>query len=903
MTAPLTLAFHQIAASDLPRVGGKGANLGEMARAGFPVPPGFCVTTEAFRRFMAGVPGASDLYVALDALAAGDIEGVRRLGEEVRRALQEAPIPPEVTAAVATELERMGSEHAYAVRSSATAEDLPSASFAGQHDTYLNVRGDRDLIERVRACWASLFTDRAILYRAQNGFPHRSVELSVVVQRMIFPDVAGILFTADPVTGSRRTVSIDASFGLGEALVSGLVSADLYKIDKKTGAVLEARIADKLIALRPAPGGGTVRENLSDEQRKARVLGDEQARALAELGARVEAHYGSPQDIEWGIAGNEIVLLQTRPITSLYPLPEPRPNDSALHVYFSFSHAQVMTDPMSPMGSSVWRLIFPFGKSGPGYNPLLCQAGGRLYADVTPLLRNRVSRKLFPKVLRAADQLASQAIAEIAQQKELFEGPGITGAMRPQTALRWLVPIFLKAQARLLFLPPEGAAETLSAQAETFMHEFRAKLASAPPGAERLQMAANVLDDLFNRAVLGVPPYILAGVLSKAIAGRLAGQAGAADINAIARGLAGNVTTEMDLAVGDLADAARKSPDIAQHLSGPDPGEALRRAREDRGSETFVMALDAFLERYGMRGPSEIDIARPRFRDEPGSLLKAVAGNLRQSEPGTHRAHHRKLAAEAEAAARRLVESAGEGPLGVLRGAIMRRMVRVARNLLPVREHPKFLLIKTLDLIRTTLLEEASALRASGRIDADADIFYLELPEVIAALRDPSADPSADIRAVIARRKADYARFQTMSPPRVLTSDGEALSAKHAGDSLPAGAIAGSPVSAGTVEGIARVILSPDKEILQRGEILIAPFTDPGWTPLFINAAGLVMEVGGLMTHGSVVAREYGIPAVVCVPDATKRIRTGQRIRVDGDLGYVQILEPEVAAADAASNP
>jgi pyruvate,water dikinase len=897
MTAPLTLAFDQIAASDLPRVGGKGANLGEMARAGFPVPPGFCVTTEAFRRFMAGVPGANDLYAALDALADGDIDGVRRLGEEVRRALQEAPIPPEITAAVATELERMGSEHAYAVRSSATAEDLPSASFAGQHDTYLNVRGDRDLIERVRACWASLFTDRAILYRAQNGFPHRSVELSVVVQRMIFPDVAGILFTADPVTGSRRTVSIDASFGLGEALVSGLVSADLYKIDKKTGAVLEARVADKLIALRPAPGGGTVRENLSDEQRKARVLSDEQARALAELGARVEAHYGSPQDIEWGIAGNEIVLLQTRPITSLYPLPEPRPNDSALHVYFSFSHAQVMTDPMSPMGSSVWRMIFPFGKSGPGYNPFLCQAGGRLYADVTPLLRNRVSRKIFPKVLRAADQLASQAIAEIAQQKELFEGPGITGAMRPQTALRWLLPIFLKAQARLLFLPPEGATETLSAQAETFMREFRAKLASAPPGAERLQVAATVLDDLFNRAVLGVPPYILAGVLSKAIAGRLAGQAGAADINAIARGLAGNVTTEMDLAVGDLADAARKSPDVAQHLSGPDPGEALRRAREDQSSETFVQALDAFLERYGMRGPSEIDIARPRFRDEPGSLLKVVAGNLRQSEPGTHRAHHQKLAADAESAARRLIESASEGPLGLLRGSIMRRMVRVARNLLPVREHPKFLLIKTLDLIRTTLLEEASSLRASGRIDADADIFYLELPEVIAALRDPSAD----IRAVIARRKADYARFHTMSPPRVLTSDGEALSAKHAGDSLPAGAIAGSPVSAGTVEGIARVILSPDKEILQRGEILIAPFTDPGWTPLFINAAGLVMEVGGLMTHGSVVAREYGIPAVVCVPDATKRIRTGQRIRVDGDLGYVQILEP--AAPDAASNP
>lgn len=895
MTAPLTLPFHQIAAPDLPRVGGKGANLGEMARAGFPVPPGFCVTTEAFRRFMAGVPRVDNLYASLDALAADDIEGVRHLGDEFRRTLHETPVPPEIASAVAAELTRAGGEHPHAVRSSATAEDLPSASFAGQHDTYLNVRGERDLIERVRACWASLFTDRAILYRAQNGFPHRSVELSVVVQRMVFPDVAGILFTADPVTGSRRIISIDASFGLGEALVSGLVSADLYKIDKSTGAVVEARIADKSIALRPAPGGGTVREDLPEEKRRARALTDEQARALAALGARVEAHYGSPQDIEWGILGNEIVLLQTRPITSLYPLPEPLPKDSALHVYFSFSHAQVMTDPMSPMGISVWRTLFPFGKSDPGYNPFLCQAGGRLYVDVTPLLRNRVSRKLIPKILGVADQLASNAIGELARRNELFEGPGITGAMSPKTALRWMLPIALRTPARLLFLPPEGSTKALSAQADAFLKEAREMLAAAPPGAERLQAAADLLEDLFYRGVFGVPPYVLGGAIAKAIAGRLAGIEGAADVNALARGLSGNVTTEMDLAVGDLADAARESPEFQNHLRDADPAEALRRAREDGASQAFINAWDEFLERYGMRAPSEIDIARPRFRDEPGPILKTVAGNLRQSEPGTHRAHHEKLAADAESAAARLIESASRGPLGALRSRIMRRMIRVTRNLLPVREHPKLLLIKTIDLIRNTVVNEASSLQAAGRLDDVEDIWFLELPELIAALRDPSAD----IRATIARRKADYARFRTMHPPRVLTSDGEALSANHARESLPAGAIAGSPVSSGKVEGIARVILSPHEEILHRGEILIAPFTDPGWTPLFINAAGLVMEVGGLMTHGSVVAREYGIPAVVCVPDATKRIRTGQRIRVDGDLGYVEILDPDGAEAPA----
>lgn len=897
MTAPLTLAFDQIAATDLPRVGGKGANLGEMARAGFPVPPGFCISTEAFRRFMAGVPESDELYASLDALSADDVEGVRRVGEEVRRALLAAPIPPAITGALSAELERMGKEHSYAVRSSATAEDLPYASFAGQHDTYLNVRGEANLVDRVRACWASLFTDRAILYRAQNGFPHRSVELSVVVQRMIFPDVAGILFTADPVTGSRRIISIDASYGLGEALVSGLVSADLYKIDKKTGAVVEARIADKKIALRPAPGGGTVREDLSDEQRRARVLSDEQARALAELGKRVEAHYGAPQDIEWGIAGNEIVLLQARPITSLFPIPEPRPKDDDLHVYFSFSHAQVMTDPMSPMGQSVWRLIFPFGREGRGYNPLMCHAGGRLYVDITLLLRNRVFRKVVPKALRGADQLAAQAIAEVTKQEGVFDGPGVGEAVRPQTALRRIVPLFAKAQARLLFVKPEGAAEDLSKMADEFLGEVRAKLAAAKPGADRLQMAADLIEDLFDRCVWVVPPYLIAGLLGSAIARRLAGPEGAADVTALGRGLVGNVTTEMDLAVGDLADAARAAPDLAAHLSGPEPLDAVRKANQIKGAQAFAEAWEAFLERYGMRGPSEIDIARPRFRDEPTPLLKTVAGNLRQGEPGTHRAHHKHLVSEAEAAGRRLIEAASKGPLGLVRGALMRRMVRVARNLLPVREHPKFLLIKTIDLMRATILEGASELLASRRIDAQDDIWYLELPELVAALRDPSAD----VRATIARRKADYERFRHMSPPRVLTSEGETISAKHAGESLPKGAIAGSPVSAGIVEGVARVILSPHEEILHRGEILIAPFTDPGWTPLFINAAGLVMEVGGLMTHGSVVAREYGIPAVVCVPDATKRIRTGQRIRVNGDLGYVEILEGEPAEVAASA--
>ncbi|HEY0092894.1 MAG TPA: PEP/pyruvate-binding domain-containing protein, partial [Archangium sp.] len=243
-TEPLILPFEHISAAELPRVGGKGANLGEMARAGFPVPPGFCVTTAAFDAFLAGCGELPALYAELEALDGKDVEAARRAAESMRAALGRAPLPPTVAEAVLATWRELGTEASWAVRSSATAEDLPDASFAGQQDTYLNIRGADALLDAVRRCWVSLFTDRAVLYRARSGFGHRGVKLSVVVQRMVLPEVSGILFTADPITGRRGAVSTDAGFGLGEALVSGLINADLYKVDKETGALLEVHVGD-----------------------------------------------------------------------------------------------------------------------------------------------------------------------------------------------------------------------------------------------------------------------------------------------------------------------------------------------------------------------------------------------------------------------------------------------------------------------------------------------------------------------------------------------------------------------------------------------------------------------------------------------------------------------------------
>ncbi|MEZ4710278.1 MAG: phosphoenolpyruvate synthase [Caldilineaceae bacterium] len=888
-TDQYVLPFTAISAADLPKVGGKGANLGEMTRAGFPVPPGFCVTTSAFRRFVENCADMDKLYGALDAVRADDLDRARAVGEQVRSQLANVPIPPDVADAVLGAWRDQGENDAYAVRSSATAEDLPDASFAGQQDTYLNIRGADALLENVRRCWISLFTDRAILYRVQNHFDHRDVLLSVVVQRMVLPQVSGILFTADPVSGNRCITTIDASYGLGEALVSGIVSADLYKVDKRLLREVDAIIADKQLAIRPLPAGGTVQETLTGPARTARVLTAEQAIALTQIGNRIESHYGKPQDIEWALADDDFYIVQSRPITSLYPLPAPQPTDGAPHFYMSFSHAQVMTDPMPPMGLSVWRLLFPFGKEAEpeAYNPLVTHAGGRLYVDMGPMLARALPRRIVPTMLENADPLIAAAIKQLLTRPEFR-----VEKMKPQRAsvhnlARWLRPLLFNAVANLFWRKPEGRAAAVNRWSDDFAGRIVKKLTAAQRGADRIAAARTVLGQAMMDVLPELAPNIAAGFMARALLARLLGnRVVSADIDALFRGLSGNVTTDMDLEVGDLADVARRSPALVDYLTSTPADQIWSGVRQIEGGADFLTALERFLDRYGMRGASEIDITRKRWRDDPTPLLQVIVGNLRQPTAGAHRAQHAAMTAEGEAAANRLVAAAAGGLFGPMRQRIVRRLTRVLRNLMAVREHPKFLLIQVLGEVRIAILEAGAILQKQQRLAQIEDVWFLDLNELIDVLHDPSDDP----RPRVAQRQADHARFWSMKPPRVMTSDGEIITVTISRDDLPEGALAGNPVSAGVVEGVAHVVTDPHTQVLSPGEILVAPFTDPGWTPLFINAAGLVMEVGGMMTHGSVVAREYGIPAVVGVLDATRRIETGQRIRVHGDQGYVEIL-------------
>src|SRR5918999_1818168 len=393
MTDSYVLGFQEIDQTQVAVVGGKGAHLGELSRIeGVRVPAGFCMTTDAFQRIMAEAPSIDERLDRLSRLKPDDREAIRALSAEIRRTLEGIAIPDDLAAAITRPLARLGERAAYAVRSSATAEDLPTASFAGQQDTYLNVVGPAPILQRVSRCWASLFTERAVTYRLRNGLDHRKVHMAVVVQQMVFPQATGILFTADPVTGNRKVASVEASFGLGEALVSGLVNPDVYQV--RDDGITTRTIGAKQLAVHASPAGGTQEQEIDPERRDQPALTDAQVVRLVQLGRRIEAHFGRPQDIEWCLVDDGFQIVQSRPITTLFPIPET--GDRENHVYVSVGHQQMMTDPMKPLGLSFWLMTT---------RAPMTEAGGRLFVDVTRPLASRAGRAGLLEGLGRSDPL------------------------------------------------------------------------------------------------------------------------------------------------------------------------------------------------------------------------------------------------------------------------------------------------------------------------------------------------------------------------------------------------------------------------------------------------------------------------------------------------------------------
>ncbi len=857
--------LQDVDATQVALVGGKGAHLGALSRIeGVRVPGGFCVTTEAFRRVMAGAPPVDDLLDRLSRVDADDREAVRTLSAQIRRAVEEIAVPDDLAAAITGALARSGERAAYAVRSSATAEDLPTASFAGQQDTYLNVIGPTAVLQHISRCWASLFTERAVVYRRRNGIDDRSVHMAVVVQQMAFPHASGILFTADPVTGDRKVATVDAGFGLGEALVSGLVNPDVFAV--RDGKVVTRAIAAKQRAVTALPAGGTREVAIDTQQQEQPALTDAQVVRLVELGRRIEAHFGRPQDIEWCLVDDGFRIVQSRPITTLFPVPES--GDGENHVYVSVGHGQMMTDPMKPLGFSMWQLTAMVP---------MHEAGGRLFVDVTGRLASPASRAGLLDALGKGDPLIRDALETVLDRGDFVPSLPDTGPAGP---------------------PPGGAPapiETDPAVVTSLIERSRVSIAALERDI-RTKSGPALFDFLLeafeeHKRVLSDPlsiQAIMAGMeatwwLNDKLQEWL-GEKNAADTLTLSA--PDNITSEMGLALLDVADVVRPLPEVVAYLQGVQDEGFLDGLAKLAGGAEARDAIEAYLDRYGMRCVGEIDITRPRWRERPSTLVPVILDNVRNFGPGAAARRFEQGRLRAQQKEQEVLSRLRALPDGHRKAEETRRMIDRVRTFIGYREYPKYGIISRYFVYKQALMEEAGRLVQAGVIPEPEDVFYLtfqELHEVVRANR-------LEDQQLVAQRKEAFRAYHALTPPRVLTSDGEALTGAYRRDDVPAGALVGVPVSAGTVEGRARVVLDMAEADLEAGDILVTAFTDPSWSPLFVGIAGLVTEVGGLMTHGAVIAREYGLPAVVGVERATLLIRDGQRIRVHGADGYVEIL-------------
>lgn len=845
------LYFHEIDKSMLPLVGGKGANLGEMTRAGFPVPKGFCLTTAVYDAFAEGL----------------QLENLS--GEKARSILGKRGLPARVEAQIHQALKEFPAGTLFSVRSSATAEDLPHASFAGQQDTYLNVRV-ADIAKAVKDCFISLYTDRAVSYRQQNGISKPS--MSVVVQEMVASDASGVMFTADPVSGNRTRLVIDAVFGLGEDIVSGLVSPDRIVYDRKSKSVLSKEVAKKEFAIRPAEGGETVREEIHSEEP---VLSDMEIRKLVVLGEALEDHYGQPQDVEWAIQDGDLYLLQTRAITSLYPVPTFE--DSKYHFLYNMGYQQMNPKAMPAMALDCFCGATNIrGDDLLKYKPgVFRPVGQHLFVDLSTVLWVKPLRKFYmQKASAIIDPYIGPAVEELLARGEKLHHPDPAFSKALTKAARAF-------PAANLSKDPAKTAEDMVAALKQRSDRAIAEINGADgPSAMQVIFKNCFIFDFFLGHFL---PTLLPSILALKHLQDVEAKTGCEGqfTKDIQIGNAGNAVTEMNLCLGDLADLAAGDAEIMGLLRGG--GEDLQEkllARED----AFGEAYRSFMDQYGFRCAGEIDVSQPRWREDPSTLIAQILAMAKDKEPGSHRKDYEEKNRRAFEQGEALIQEI-ERQLGGRAAKNARADLDRFRAYYPKREHLKYYWMRIFNAVRAKLLEIGETLVAEELIDSKEDIMHLHMRDVYEGLI-----AEIDLRPQVEQNRMEYNRVSRLTPPRILTSEGEVVMGSLSRDGLPEGALIGAGVSSGRVEGVAKVITDPAGASIEKGEILIAPFTDPGWTPLFVDAAAVVTEIGGALTHGAVVAREYGIPGVVGVTGATKRIRSGQRVRVDGTDGYVLVL-------------
>lgn len=837
MAECLVTRLHEVGRNDLPLVGGKGANLGELVRNGFPVPDGFVVTTRAYDQVVAGS--------SLDDLIAKELnrpDGGEPDGSVIRAAFAAVEIPDQVREAIVSAYAALGragrdADEAgvpVAVRSSATAEDLPSAAFAGQQDTYLNVTGVDALLDSVRACWGSLWTDRAIAYRRRLGLDSASVRIAVVVQRMVDPAVAGVMFTANPVTGARDETVVDASPGLGEAVVAGLVTPEHYVLDRR-GRIRKHATGRHEVVLRPRPGGGVSRETGNSQDGDAEPLPRHVLDELARLGRSVTAHFdGTPQDIEWAYDAERVWLLQSRPMTAL---PPPPVRLNPLQRRLGSTLLEYLPVRPYPLDMTTW---LPHGPAGL-MSKVVASFGLRRVFDGFLVEEDGVVTQVKPPtprptfgILLAPLKLAWRAYrfdpARWTEDPRFleFERRTRTLAARDVTTLPWADLIRMPREALALINP---------------MGDLRRDY--LPRSGLALVRVLIVLSMLGKR-----------GLTSDLILG------------------APTQTEAANRALEKLAAEVRDDPGLARAFATRSPAELASAIDREPGFARFAESLQAFLAEYGHRETvSPILVTPPTWADEPDIVIGLVAA-LAEKEPSRPPAD-RTESAEAVLFQHPLLKRSRMQ-------SRVRRWLDAARAGLAFREDSHFYFTKPLPILRRALLEIGRRLCEAGVLGRTEDLFHLRLAELERIMDIASISPAYadDLRAKVRARSAkreELSGVPLIDPAAVFT-------VPEVGDAL----VTGTPGGGGVATGPVAIVRDPSEFArLQPGDVLVCPYTNPAWTPLFQRASAIVVDTGGVASHAAIVAREYDLPAVMGTIRGTQVLHDGQIVTVDGATGRV----------------
>lgn len=808
----LVAPLQRFGATDIAIAGGKGANLGDLIRAGFAVPPGFLVTTSAYSSFVERADLQASIAAALAGIELEDVSSIERASQAIHAAFLAAPIPQDLVDPICAAYHELG-RGAVAVRSSATAEDLPGAAAAGQQETFLDIDCDAALLDAVRACWASLWTARAIAYRAHQGLDATGAQLAVVVQRMVPADAAGVVFTADPVSGARDRIVVNATPGLGEQLVAGLVTPDHLVLSRRGLRITEQRLVQRN---RPALPMDVVPE-------------------LGRIALAVERHFGTPQDIEWAWVDRQFSVLQARPITTL--------DNTAAHTSRERDGLAMLGDrlPMRPypidiyflgtFSSALFDALFgTFGINMPTIDTSLITEDN-VVVDIKSMGPSISPRVVYKPVL---NMWRSRRI----DPAGLADDPGLHKAQQ---------------------LAQELTARDLTQLSWTELLGMFHEVDAIPP----------IASDLRRRYF----PRVVPALIQYNLLLRLAGQT--RHNEALMLGVR-NKTVDLNDALEQLAKQVRDDHRLREIFAATEVADLMAALQAEPQAGPFLEQFAAFLHEYGHREVAVIP-SQGAWRNHPSiplALIKMMASEeLRreEQEPVWKQARETVLA---------------DSLLG--HRLLRRRFVRVLdqmRQIAQIREDTHFYLLLHLPVLHKTIRELGQRLAAVGVLDEPGDVVYLTFEEITAATWPLTNDTIQRWHATVARRRARYATLGQWQAG--------AFSALPASID-PTALLTGIAASPGTGSGPVRVVHSPAEfGKVQPGDVLVARYTDPNWTPLFRRVAAVVADSGGMASHAAIVAREYGVPAVLGTAEATLRLQDGQRVLVDGNRGVV-LAAPEV---------